>query len=669
MPSSRTSLLSIGLLILGLSGCAQSTERPVLSGDTTDNALSGMTSAPSAHTVRHNQAVAESLPLDDPKDFEDARRGKIAGGDQVRVLSEDGRVLWDTGTYDFIVGEAPTSVNPSLWRQEKLNNEHGLFEVVEGIYQVRGYDLANMSVIDGATGWIIVDPLGSRETASTAMDLVRKHLGNKPVRAIIYTHSHIDHFGGVEGVATTEEVADQGIRIVAPAGIMEESVSELLLAGAAMSRRASFMYGFGLDRSPRGHIGSGLGKSPTSGTWTIIPPTDTVDKTGQRLVLDNVEFIFQYTPESEAPAEFLFYLPAKKVLFGAEVVSRNMHNVLTLRGAKARDALKWSGYIDETIDLFPEAIVLVNSHHWPVWGQRNIHEYLEGQRDTYKFLHDQSLNLANQGLTPDEISETIRLPDSLAKTFANRGYYGTTSHNARAVYQHYFGFYDGNPVNLHPHPPVAEAERYVDAMGGPDRVLEIASKAYAEGDYRWSARILGHLVFAEPKNRKARNLLASTFDQLGYQAESGPWRDIYLTGALELREDGPSATTSTSSANGILQAIPISGFLDALAVRLNADKTEGKELIFNFTFTDLNETHVVEIRNSVLNHRQGEPHPDADATIILTRAFWQDLLSGQVGLQELLFSDGFSIKGSRLALGSFLTSIDMQDPNFNIVTP
>jgi alkyl sulfatase BDS1-like metallo-beta-lactamase superfamily hydrolase len=669
MPSSRTSLLSIGLFVLGISGCAQSNERPTLPPNATDSARSGIASEPSVHTVRHNRAVAESLPLDDPQDFADARRGKIAGADQVRILSEDGRVLWDTASYDFIVGEAPASVNPSLWRQEKLNNEHGLFEVVDGIYQVRGYDLANMSVIDGATGWIIVDPLGSRETAAAAMALVREHLGNKPVRAIIYTHSHIDHFGGVEGVATIEEVKAKGIRIVAPAGIMEESISELLLAGAAMSRRASFMYGFGLERSPRGHVGSGLGKTPTAGNWTIIPPTDTVEQTGQKLVLDGVEFVFQYTPESEAPAEFLFYLPAKKVLFGAEVVSRNMHNVLTLRGAKVRDALKWSGYIDETIDLFPEAVVLVNSHHWPVWGQRNIREYLEGQRDTYKFLHDQSLNLANRGYTPNEISEAIRLPDSLAKTFANRGYYGTTSHNTRAVYQHYFGFYDGNPVNLHPHPPVAEAVRYVDAMGGPDRVLEIAAKAYAEGDYRWSARILGHLVFADPKNEKARNLLARTFDQLGYQAESGPWRDIYLTGALELREDGPSAITSTASANGILQAVPISGFLDALAVRLSADKTEGKELIFNFTFTDLGETHVVEIRNSVLNHRQGDPDPDADATITLTRAFWQELLSGQVGLQELIFSDGFAIEGSRLALVSFLTSIDTQDPNFNIVIP
>ena len=669
MRSSQVSYLWIGLLPVLLAACNPTSENGTQIADSAAFDDSTGSSRPSAHTLRHNQAIAESLPLDDPQDFIDARRGKIGAEQEVRIMGANGQVLWDTTAYDFITGEAPASVNPSLWRQEKLNNEHGLFEVADGIYQVRGYDLANMSLIEGDTGWIVVDPLGSEETASAAMALVRQYLGDRPVRAILYTHSHIDHFGGVEGVASTEQVAQEGIRVVAPAGIMEESVSELLLAGAAMSRRATFMYGFGLPRSPTGHVGSGLGKSPTAGRWTIIPPTDTIDQTGQRLVIDGVEFIFQYTPESEAPAEFIFYLPEKKALFGAEVVSRNMHNVLTLRGAKARDALKWSGYIDETIELFPEAVVLVNSHHWPMWGQENIHRYLEGQRDTYKFLHDQSLNLANQGFTPNEISEALRLPDSLAKTFANRGYYGTTSHNSRAVYQRYFGFYDGNPANLNPHPPVAEAERYIHAMGGAARVLEIAEKAYADGDYRWSARLLGHLVFAEPDNQAARSLLAKTYDQLGYQAESGPWRDIYLTGALELRQDGPSAMTDTSSANGILQAIPISGFLDALAVRLNADDVAGKEMTFNFTFTDLDETHVVEIRNSVLNHRQGEPAPDADATITLTRAFWQDLLSGQVGLQELIFSDGFEIEGSRLALASFLTSLNMQDPNFNIVTP
>ena len=662
-------IFGLAALMLGTTSC-QPASGPAPSEQAAPRSENpGEASAPSSHTLRHNQAVAAALPLDDPQDFTDARRGKIGSEGKVVVRTADGRILWDTSAYDFISGEAPGSVNPSLWRQEKLNNEHGLFKVMDGIYQVRGYDLANMSVIEGDTGWIIVDPLGSEETATAAMALVRQHLGDKPVRAILYTHSHIDHFGGVEGVASREQVETEGIRIVAPAGIMEESVSELLLAGAAMSRRATFMYGFGLERSPTGHVGSGLGKSPTSGRWTIIAPTDIIDQTGQRLIIDGVEFIFQYTPESEAPAEFIFYLPAKKALFGAEVVSRNMHNVLTLRGAKARDALKWSGYIDETIELFPDAVALVNSHHWPMWGQENIHRYLEGQRDTYKFLHDQSLNLANQGFTPNEISEMLRLPETLAGTFANRGYYGTTSHNARAVYQRYFGFYDGNPANLNPLPPVAEAERYIEAMGGAGRVLELAETAYADGDYRWSARILGHLVFAEPENESARMLLAKTYDQLGYQAESGPWRDIYLTGALELRQNGPSALTVTSSANGILAAIPISGFLDALAVRLKAEDVDGKEMIFNFTFTDLDKTHVVEIRNSVLNHRQGEPDPAADATITLTREFWQQLLSGQVGLQELIFSDGFAIEGSRLALASFLTSLDTQDPNFNIVTP
>ena len=627
------------------------------------------TSAPSVHTIERNREVAQTLALDDPRDFDDAQRGRIAQEQSVRVVDEEGRVIWDTASYEFIEGEAPDSVNPSLWRQEKLNNEHGLFEVMKGIYQVRGYDLANMSLIEGETGWIVVDPLGSRETAAAAMKFAVKHLGERPIRAILFTHSHIDHFGGVEGIVDAKAAKEQGIEIVAPRGLMVEATSENVLAGAAMGRRASFMFGFGLERSPRGHVGSGLGKAPAAGNWSIMSPTTTIDHTGQELVLDGVEFVFQYTPESEAPAEFVFYLPKKKALFGAEVVSRNMHNVLTLRGAKARDALKWSGYIDETMQLFPNADVLVNSHHWPVWGKESIHRFLEGQRDTYKFLHDQSLRLANQGLTPTEIGDALKLPESLSNTFANRGYYGTTSHNSRAVYQYYFGFYDGNPANLNPLPPVEEAERYVDAMGGAERILAIGNKAYTEGDYRWTARLLGHLVFSEPGNAAARELLAKTYDQLGYQAESGPWRDIYLTGAFELRHQRPNAPVEISRARGLLKAIPISGFLDAMAVRIDPEKVEGKNLVLNFVFTDIGETHVVELGNSVLNHRQGEPAPDPDATVRLTRGFWLDLITGNAGLREMVFSDDFAIEGSRLAVVSFLGSLEKPAGAFNIVTP
>ena len=657
------------LLVLTSLACSSSESERNTPPQGVDAVNDGGSSAPSSHTIRKNRELAAVLALEDPRDFEDARRGRIAQEESVRIVSGEGRLIWDTDSYAFIEGDAPDSVNPSLWRQEKLNNEHGLFEVSDGIYQVRGYDLANMSLIEGETGWIVVDPLGSRETAMAAMALVNKHLGEKPIRAILFTHSHIDHFGGVEGIVDVAAVRDQGIEIVAPEGLMEEATSENILAGTAMGRRASFMFGMGLERSATGHVGSGLGKAPSAGDWTIMTPTIDIDETGQRVVLDGIEFVFQHTPESEAPSEFVFYLPQKKALFGAEVVSRNMHNVLTLRGAKVRDALKWSGYIDETMQLYPDAEVLVNSHHWPVWGKESIASFLEGQRDTYKFIHDQSVRLANQGQTAVEIGDELELPASLSGTFANRGYYGTTSHNARAVYQHYFGFYDGNPANLNPLPPVEEARRYVNAMGGGDRILALANEAYAEGDYRWVARLLGHLVFAEPENDAARHRLAQTYDQLGYQSESGPWRDIYLTGAFELRSQQPSAAVDVGRARGILNAIPISGFLDALAVRIDPEKVEGEKRVFNFVFTDIGETHVVEIGNSVLNHRQSEPVGDADATVRMTRDFWLDLITGKAGLQEMVFSNEFAIEGSRLSVIAFLGSLQNPEGGFNIVTP
>ncbi|MFP6663152.1 MAG: alkyl sulfatase dimerization domain-containing protein [Deltaproteobacteria bacterium] len=625
--------------------------------------------APSKYTISANAAVANALNLDDPADAIDATFGRIAQEDELVIRDATGRILWDARSYAFVQGDAPASVNPSLWRQEKLNNEHGLFKVKDGIYQVRGYDLANMSIIEGDTGWILIDPLGSEETAAAAIALARKHLGEKPIRAILFTHSHIDHFGGIGGILSGDPEIDGQIRLIAPKGFVAEATSENILAGTAMGRRATFMYGFGLERSPRGHIGSGLGKEPARGTFSIAIPTESIDHTGQKLTIDGVDFTFQYTPESEAPAEFLFYLPQKNALFGAEVVSRNMHNVLTLRGAKARDALKWSGYIDETIRLFPTSDVLVNSHHWPVRGRTAIRAYLEGQRDTYKFIHDQTLRLANEGMTPREIADALELPESLGRSFANRGYYGTTSHNARAVYQRYFGFYDGNPANLNPLPPTEEAIRFVAAMGGEAAVLTEGQRAFDKGDYRWAARVLNHLVFADPQSQNARTLLAATYDQLGYQAESAPWRDVYLSGALELRIGKAAATIDIAGATGMLQAIPIAGFFDAMAVRIDADKIAGDEMVFNFVFTDLGETHVVEIKNSVLNHRQSDPVDNADATIRLTRDFWLGLVSGNAGVREMVFSDEFEVEGSRFALLSFLGSLTAPPGDFAIVTP
>lgn len=658
---------SICLLTLGiLASCETSAPVPVPTAMEVDE--HGFT-APTEHTLRLNRAAAEGLDLDHPEDFEAATRGRIAREGRVRVVGEDGTVIWDTGDYDFVTGDAPASVHPSLWRQEKLNNEHGLFEVTDGIWQVRGYDLANMSIIRGETGWILVDPLGSEETGQRAIEFARKHLGEVPIRAVLFTHSHIDHFGGIKGVVSDEQLASGEVRVIAPEGFIEESVSENILAGVAMGRRATFMFGFGLPRTPRGHVGSGLGKQPAAGNFSIAVPTDTVDTTGEELTIDGVRFVFQHTPDSEAPAEFIFYLPERRALFGAEVVSRNMHNVLTLRGAKVRDAKAWAGYIDETLRLFPDAEFLVNSHHWPVIGSERIGRFLQGQRDTYKYLHDQTLRLANDGFTPREIAAQVELPEGLAADFANRGYYGTTSHNSRAVYQRYFGFYDGNPANLNPLPPEQEAGRFVRAMGGPEKVLAEGRRAFDEGDYRWAARVLNHLVFSDPDNVDARALLAATYDQLGYQSESGPWRDMYLTASLELRTGTPSGEVDISRARDILAMIPITGYLDSMAVRLDADDYAGEDLTFNFVFTDLDERYVVEIRNSVLNYRGGEAAADADATVRLTKAFWLRLIAGEAGATDLLLSDEFAVEGSRLTFLSFLRNLSPGDRSFAIVTP
>ena len=622
-------------------------------------------------TAEANAAVRESLPLDDQSDFEAARRGLIASDPDLVIEDAQGNVVWDMPAYDFVQGEAPASVNPSLWRQAKLNNIHGLFEVTDGIYQLRGYDLANMTLIEGDEGWIVVDPLTSAENAEAAMALAREHVvGDEPITAVLFTHSHIDHFGGVAGILDPEAARRDGVRIVAPAGFMHEATSENILAGPAMGRRAIYMYGGGLARSPRGHVGTGLGKAPSSGHYGILEPTDTVDHTGQTLTLDGVEFVFQYVPESEAPAEFTFYLPAHKTFGPAEIVSRTLHNVYTPRGAKVRDALKWSNYIDEAIDLFGDEVeVLAPSHHWPTWGNEEIVEYMKVQRDTYKYIHDQTLRLANSGLTPNEIAERLELPPSLREAFHNRDYYGTVSHNAKAVYQWYFGWFDGNPAHLESLPETEAAARYVEFMGGADAVVEKARASFEAGEYRWTAEVLNHVVFAQPDHREARKLLARTYDQLGYRAESGPWRDIYLSGAQELRHGARGSGLDMKRSLGLLRHVPVERFFDAMATRLNGPDAVGTELTVNFNFTDLGANHVLTIDNAVLHHEEAPIAADADVTLNLTRDFLLKLVTKQAGLKEMIFSDELDVDGSRLKLLKFFSLLEDPEREFAIVTP
>jgi alkyl sulfatase BDS1-like metallo-beta-lactamase superfamily hydrolase len=655
------------LLLSALAALACSREAPPAAAPQEPDARGHL---PASETTRRaNARVAAELPLDDPQDFEDARRGLVASEAAVVVEDAEGRTVWDTRQYGFVAGDAPASVNPSLWRQERLNGIHGLFEVADGVYQVRGYDLANMTLVRGETGWIVVDPLTARETSAAALALARRHLGDAPVVAVVFTHSHIDHFGGVEGVLPPEPAARAGLRIVAPAGFLEEATSENVMAGVAMGRRATFMYGMPLERSPRGHVGSGLGKAPARGGISIAVPTDIVDRTPQPLSLDGVTFVFQYTPHTEAPAELTFYLPDARAFCGAEIVSHNLHNLYTLRGAKVRDALLWSGAIDLALRLFPEAEVVFASHHWPTFGRERVADYLASQRDVYRFIHDQTLRLANQGATPREIAEHLELPATLRRRFANRDYYGTLRHNAKAVYQFYFGWYDGNPANLDPLPPAEAAVRYVAAMGGAEAVREQGRAAYAAGDYRWAATLLDHLVFADPGDAEARELLAATYDQLGYQAESGPWRDVYLSGALELRHGVQGGGIDPKTALELLRHLPLERFFEAMATRLSAERADGEKLVLNLVFTDVDETWVLSVDNSVLHHQRRAPDPDAAATLRLTRDWLLRLSVGEAGLRETLLGDALEVEGSRTAVLSFFRLLDRPGDPFAIVTP
>lgn len=639
--------------------------------------------SPSAVTVKANQAMLQARPFANTTDFDNARKGLIARDDSLITQHLKGGEVWNMPAYDFIDADgenAPASVNPSLWRQEALNNIHGLFKVTDGVYQLRGYDLANMSIIESDGGWIIVDPLTARETASKAFLFAQQHLGNKPVKAILFTHSHIDHFGGVEGVLQHLSEAEQkALRIVAPAGFEEEATSENIIAGTAMSRRAMYMYGKRLARNDRGHVGTGLGKGPAFGTFGMASPTELVSETGTQLTIDGVDFVFQTVSGSEAPAEFTFYLPKQKAFCGAELLSRNMHNLYTLRGAKVRDARIWSGYIDEARIKFSEADVYFASHHWPLWGQTNINDFLAKQRDTYKFIHDQSVRMMNNGLTPNEIAENLTLPESLNQDFHNQGYYGTVKHNAKAVYQGYLGWYTANPAKLDPLPEPDAAKRYMKMMGGIETVLATATQEFeAAGNmdvkagiqtYRWLAELLNQAVFAEPDNSQAKGLLAKVYDQLGYQAESAPWRDFYLTGAYELRHGKPDEGISPAVMKEVLMKTPVANFFDSMSVRLKADDAAGKQLTVKVHFTDLNESHLLSLNNSVMHHKKVPHNTPADATLNLTQPLFVKIIIGEAGLKDTLFGDELSVEGSKLDLISFFSMLDKPDGTFNIVTP
>ncbi len=622
----------------------------------------------SRFTAATNRAIAAKLNLGDRQDYDDARRGFVAALPDALIRDDKGNVVWDGKRFDFIRGDAPASVNPNLWRQEQINNTAGLFKVAERIYQVRNYDISNMTLIEGATGWIVIDPLLTAEVAKATMALAETHLGKKLVLAVIYTHSHIDHFGGVRGIVDEADVKAGRIRVIAPDGFMEHAVAENVLAGNAMTRRASYQFGTSLPWNDKGAVGVGLGKAVSLGTAGLIAPTEIITKTGQELTIDGVRIVFQMANGTEAPAEFMLYLPEMKALCLSELATHTMHNIYTLRGAKMRDALAWSKYVNETLDAFPGAEIAFASHNWPIWDNARIRKYLANQRDLYRFIHDEALRLANHGYTAEEIANMVSLPKSLENDFATHGYYGTLSHNVRAVYNFYLGFYDGNPASLHRHPPEETAKRYVAAMGGAKALLATARKAFAAGDYRWVVEIVNHLVFADPKNAAARVLQADALEQLGYQSESGVWRNEFLSGAQELRK-GVQKSRTTTSGTDMVRAMTLDMIFDFVAVRLDHAKVDGLSVGINILFTDSNENYALELSNSVLNNTRGRLLDNPNATLALTRPGLYQMLLQKMPLADLIRAGTAKLEGDPKALAAVFAHLDTFDPQFNIVTP
>lgn len=621
-----------------------------------------------AATQQANADLAARLDLSQGSDGEDARRDRLAFIEDEAILGADGNVVWAIPQFEFLDGDAPDTVNPSLWRQSQLSAHHGLFKVSDGIYQVRGYDLAVMSVIEGDTGWIIVDPLTATETAAAALKLVNDTLGERPVTGMLYTHSHADHFGGARGVISDEDVA-AGVPVLAPVGFSESAVSENLIAGNQMSRRATLMFGNTLPRSTTAHVGSGLGPGLPNGTISLILPTEEIDGRGTVRVIDGVTFEFIDAAGTEAPAEFMFYLPEKRALCTAEVATATFHNVLTPRGAKVRDALKWSRAIDYVLAEYgARSDVVFASHHWPTWGQENVVGFLESQRDIYRYVHDQTLRNANAGATMVEAAEAVEEPDFQADDFTTRGYYGTLNHNAKAVYQHYFGWWGGVPAEYNRLPHEVTASRYVDAMGGADAVLSIGQDAFASGDYRWAAELFNHLVFADPDNKDGRDWLSATYEQLGFQAESGAWRSYYLTGAAELRRGLPNVGNPQLGNADFLKAVPSLDLFDSLASRYNPSKMDRDPFAVVFAFPDTGETISLLVETSVLVPRQGGVDTPA-ATVTIDRHDFDRLILGDAQPLGLMTSGKMKIQGQRGAVSAMFESLDQPDFWFNTVTP
>lgn len=628
----------------------------------------------STTTKAANSKLLHELPFDDIQDFEDAKSGFIAPLPNNGVVTDaKGEPVYDLSKFTAFIGEgidAPDTVNPSLWRQSQLLMLGGLFKVAEGIYQVRAADLSNITFIEGPDGVVVIDPLISEETARYTLDLYYEHRPKKPVVAVIYSHSHVDHFGGVRGVVSEDDVKSGKVTIVAPDGFLDAAISENVMAGNAMSRRASYMYGTLLPQCPTGQVGAGLGPTTSLGTVTLIAPTDVIKQNGETRTIAGLDFEFWMAPDSEAPSEMFFYIPAMKALCTAEDAVHTLHNTYSLRGAKLRNPLAWSKYLNEAIYNWGDRVeVLFAPHHWSIIGNKRIIAHLKNQRDLYRYINDQPLRLANHGFRMTEIAEMLDVPKSLQQVWSARGFYGSVNHDMKSTYVMYLGWFNGNPATLHQYPERDAAAKYVAFMGGADAVLEKARKSYDAGDYRWVAQVVNHVIFADPSNTAARELQADALEQMGYQAESGPWRNFYLSGAKELREGVKKVGAPNTASPDTLRAMDMGLLFDYMAMRLNGPKAEGKSMKLNWRFTDAGEQYVLDLENAALSHIAGRQAADADLTVSLMRETLNAILLGKTSFEKEVGAGRIALTGNARVLGELLSMLDTFDFWFNIVTP
>ena len=625
----------------------------------------------SSFTKQKNEQVLKELPFSDTQDFTDAKRGFIVTTPDLIIKNNEGNVIWDMKSYEYQAGiNAPVTVNPSLWRMAQINSLNGLFQVTDKVYQVRGFDISNMTIIEGNTGLIIIDPLLSAETAKAGLDLYYSNRPKKPVVAVIYSHSHTDHYGGVKGVIDEKDVKAGKVKVLAPDGFMEEAVKENVYAGNAMSRRTFFQYGSMLPKNPKGHVDTGLGKTlAAGGTITLIPPTDTVKTTGEKRTIDGIQIEFLMAPDTEAPSEFLMYFPQFKMLDTAEDATHTLHNLYTLRGAQVRDAGNWWKVLDEALVRYGDKTdIVIAQHHWPKWGNKEIVSYLSNHRDAYKYLNDQTLRLINKGYTMNEVAEMIKLPERLDQDWALRGYYGSVSHDVKAIYQKYLGWYDSNPANLNPLPPEESAKKYVEYMGGSKAIIKKAKEAYNKGDYRWAAEVMNKVVFAEPNNTEAKNLQADILEQLGYQAENGTWRNEYLMGAYELRNGTPKITATTVSPD-TLNAMAPDMILDYIGISVNGDKATDKKISINWEEPNLKEKYLITLENSALVYRKVSNFGKADVTIAIPKEAFVGIAGKATTLTQEIQAGRAKVTGDTSKFNELMEILDTFTPDFNIVTP